>query len=244
MENYEIRYRPILASGLLSHMLSHDEILAEMIRQYEAGMISLADVARKLTIAPARVTEMKNGKRRIQPAEMPILAGILGMISPPKSLTSVQEVKSIPVLGKVAAGVWMEQSYSEQDDLPTIEYDRLPGDGDFQDMFAVVPEGASMNRTIPANITLICRRVPFGSSAFKENDLVIVERENHNLREMTCKRLKFAENGDYLLCSESDRPEFSEPFVIKRSVDDEFVDNGISIIGVVLRGVMYFQNLN
>jgi SOS-response transcriptional repressor LexA len=242
MQNYEIRYRPQPPRGLRWDMLSHDEILAEMIRQFEAGKITLAQVARHLTIAPARVTEMKKGDRKIQPTEMHKLAEFLGMTSVPTPTQAIESIRKIPILGKVAAGVWMEQTYVDEDFIETIEYDRLPGDGNPEDMFAVIPEGASMNQTIPANMILICRRVPFGFSGFKENQLVIVERENHNLREMTCKRLKYSESGDFLLCSESDRPEFAEPFFVKRSTDHEFVDMEISIIGVVIRGVVDFQN--
>ena len=222
-------------------MFSHEQILAEMIRQFDAGLISFADIARHLSIAPARVTEMKNGTRRLQAAEMPKLAAILGMASPRCTLASVQRGSTIPIWRKVAAGVWMEQTYVEGENQDRVEYDRLEGDGQPEDLFAVRPEGPSMNLTIPPSMILICRRVEFGMTDIRENQLVIVERENHNLREMTCKRLKFAPNGDFLLCNESDRPEYAEPFLIPKSHEDAYVDTGIKIIGVVVRGVVDFR---
>lgn len=222
-------------------MFSQKEILVEMIRQNDAGIISFAEIARQLSIAPARVTEMKNGLRQIQSVEMPKLAAILGMVSPQYHAAQVQKGGAVPIWGKVAAGVWMEQTYFDTENQERVEYDRLAGDGQPEDLFAVRPEGPSMNLTIPPRMILICRRVEFGMTDIRENQLVIVERENHNLREMTCKRLKFAPNGDFLLCSESDRPEYAEPFLIPRSHDDEHVDTGVKIIGVVVRGVVDFR---
>lgn len=40
-----------------AEMLGHDEIMAELIRQLDAGMISGAEVAAKLVIAPARAVD-------------------------------------------------------------------------------------------------------------------------------------------------------------------------------------------
>lgn len=62
-----------------SDMFEHDEIRAELIRQIEAETITQADVARALKVAPPRINEIKVGKRRIQPHEMPVLVRILRM---------------------------------------------------------------------------------------------------------------------------------------------------------------------
>jgi SOS-response transcriptional repressor LexA len=227
-------------------MLTHEEILTELIRQVEAKQIRQADIAVKLGIAPSRVAEMRKRERRIQQHEMPVLAELLGLESVNNilHLQNIQKSSSIPVLGKVAQGVWLEQSFSDPDTLEFVEYDRMTGDEDAENLFAVIPEGASMNLIFPPSVTLICRRVPFGFADVNIGDLVIVEREAHDLREMTCKRLKVAANGDYLLCSESDRPEFADPIVVPRSSDDEYVDNGINLVGIVIRGVIDFRKIN
>lgn len=159
------------------------------------------------------------------------------------SITTIVESPKIPVLGKVAAGVWLEQSYMEPDlnDLPQVYYDRLPGQIGSADLFAVELSGDSMNLAFPANTILICEKIPFGSAEIRKDDYVIVERENHELREMTCKRIGFDENGDFLLHSQSTNPKFSDPIKVKRSQDDEFIDTGINLIGKVVRAVQDFS---
>lgn len=61
-------------------MLTHDAILAELIRQLDAEIVTGVTVAKWLGITTPRVTEMRHGRRRIQQREMPILAEKLGMI--------------------------------------------------------------------------------------------------------------------------------------------------------------------
>ena len=60
-------------------MLTHEEILAELIRQVAAKQIKQSFVAEQLGIAPPRVTEVLKRKRKIQPNEMPVLANLLGL---------------------------------------------------------------------------------------------------------------------------------------------------------------------
>lgn len=62
-------------------MLTHDEILAELLKQLDAGYIRQADLARHLKIHPSRVIDIKKGDRRIQPEELTPTAEFLGMIS-------------------------------------------------------------------------------------------------------------------------------------------------------------------
>lgn len=226
-------------------MIEHDALLAELIRQIDDKRIKQADVAAALGIAPARVAEMRKGDRRIQAREMATLARLLGVDgAEPEAVVTPKKVQSstaIPVLGKVAAGVWLEQSVDDPASRRFVPYDRLPGDPGVADLFAVIPEGASMNKTFPEGIVLICRRVPFGFAEVAAGDLVIVEREAHDMREMTCKRLAIdEETGDFLLLSESDRPEFQKPIRVPRSAENEIVDSEVTIIGKVERGVLDF----
>ena len=158
-------------------------------------------------------------------------------------MATVVESPDIMILGKVAAGVWLEESFVEPDpaDRPKISYDRLAGSPGTMDLFAVELSGDSMNLAFPANTILICERIPFGSGNIKTGDYVIVERENHNLREMTCKQILIDTDGSFLLQSRSSNPKYSEPIRVPRSLDDEFVDNGINFIGKVKRAVQDFS---
>jgi SOS-response transcriptional repressor LexA len=156
---------------------------------------------------------------------------------------TVFESQRIPIWGKVAAGVWLEETYIEPDlvDMPKVNYDRLPGQRGSQDLFAVEIAGDSMNLAFPGNSILICERVPFGLAEIKAGDFVIVERENHNLREMTCKEILVENDGTYLLQSRSTNPKYAAPIRIPRSVDDEYIDNGVTIIGKVVRAIQDFS---
>jgi predicted XRE-type DNA-binding protein len=223
-------------------MLTHDEILAELKRQIDAKMIRQTQVAEALNVAPPRVAEMRTGKRRIQPNEMPILAKLLGLtIAEQQIKTALIGKHGIRILGKVAVGIWLEQSLIDPDEAQIVEYDRFSGDPSGENLFAVIPEGDSMDLAFPQRAILICRHLYTGFADIRAGDYVIVERENHDLREMTCKRLEVDEDGDYLLWSESSNPRFKDPIRIPRSKEDEHVDTGINVLGKVVRVVIDFE---
>lgn len=220
-------------------MLTHDEIRAELIRQIDAGKVKQAAVARKLCIAPARVAEIRNGTRRIQPDEMPELAVMLGLVrEPTPGATPIESVSNIPNWGKVAQGVWMEQSTVQEGG---VAYDRTRWDAPATDLFAVTPEGRSMNLRFLPGTQLICRKIPFGSGAYASGDYVIAERTAHDLHEMTCKRLSVDDDGVHWLHSESDDPQFSEPWRIGKPDTDHHDDMEIRILGKVVRAVQDFE---
>lgn len=223
-------------------MLTHDQILAELIRQVDERLVKQVEIAARLDIPDSRVAEMRKGKRRIQPDEMPVLAELLGMTTQDRVLpASIDGVTRIPILGKVAAGVWLEQSFATPDNDDYVAYDNLAGDAEINGLFAVVTEGDSMNLTFPASAVLICRHIRDGFATIRAGDYVIVERENHDLREMTCKRIQIDTNGDYLLVSESSNPKHSEPMRVERSIDDGHTDLGVNIVGKVVRVVLDFE---
>jgi phage repressor protein C with HTH and peptisase S24 domain len=223
-------------------MLTHDDILTELIRQLEAKEITASKVAARLNIAPARVTEMKNGGRRVQSREMPVLAELLKMAGATTPRAKVSATAQVRNLGKVAQGLWLEQTYQHPDEPEFVAFDMRPGDPGPDELFAVTPEGLSMNLRFPPGVQLICRRVSFGSGSFKSGDLVIVERHNHDLRELTCKRLVIDDDGLYWLHSESDQPQFQAPWRIGKPDNGDFIDTEIEVIGKVLRGVIDYEN--
>lgn len=223
-------------------MLTHDEILDELRRQIEKRLIKQVAIATTLGIPDSRVAEMRKGTRRIQPNEMPVLAGMLGMASQDRVIGStLGGVKRIPILGKVAAGVWLEQSLTPHDNDDYVAYDNLAGDADTSSLFAVVTEGDSMNLAFPANAVLICRHIRNGFVTIRDGDYVVVERENHDLREMTCKRIQIDTNGDFLLVSESTNEKHKEPIRVQRSTDDDYTDIGVNIVGKLVRIVVDFE---
>ena len=72
-----------------------------------------------------------------------------------------------------------------------------------------------------------------------KGDIVIVQRDRHDLHELTCKRLDH-DGTNFILRAESTRAEFQEPIVIGNPDEDNHDDEGVNIIGIVLRS---HQNL-
>jgi SOS-response transcriptional repressor LexA len=220
-------------------MLTADDIRDEMTRQLDARIIKGVAVARHLGVAPARVTEMRNGERQVQQREMAPLAELLGMTVRAQQTEIIEQVAQIPYLGEVAQGIWLEQSFADPDMPEFVPYDRRPGDPIPDDMFSVTPKGTSMNlRFRDPGMRLICHRIPFTENAYHSGDLVIVERQAHDLCEMTCKRVEIGADGVHWLHSESDDASFAEPWRIGEDGDGHDQDIHIRIIARVLRGVI------
>jgi phage repressor protein C with HTH and peptisase S24 domain len=239
---------PVMDTGLrlsqLAEMLTAQEIREELIRQIEGGKRKPVEVARHLGIAPARVREMQLRTRRVQQDEMQPLAQFLGMTAVGEAPPAVRATDYIPNLGKVAQGVWLEQTDWETGaETDFVPYDRLDGDPPPTDLFAVTPDGNSMNRVFMPGMKLICRRVPFGLTHVRSGDYVIVARTAHNLHELTCKRLHIDDEGVYWLNAESDDPRFQEPWRIGRPTDDHFTDDEVQLIGKVVRAVLDFERV-
>lgn len=231
---------PLWTQGFF--MLEHDEIRDELIARIADKSVKQADVARKLGIAPARVAEIRKGERRIQPHEMPNLARFLGLLNDSDGEQSkIKSVSLIRNLGKVAQGVWLQESESDEDVYSTVAYDRMEGDPSPVDLFAVTPEGTSMNKRFMPGTQLICRKVPFGVTDLKSGDYVVVARTKHELRELTCKRLEVLADGTYTLQSESNDKRFAEPWVIGKPDKNHHIDSEIGVIGKVIRAVQDFE---
>lgn len=218
-------------------MITADQLREELIRQLDAGLIKGAAVARKLGIAPARVTEMRNLTRQVQQKEMENLAKILGLLDTQQIYGSYD----ISNLGKVAQGVWIEASQTNTDNLPSVTYDRMRGDPPPSDLFAVTPEGTSMNLRFMQGTQLICRKVPFGNGTYKSGDYVIAQRKAHDLVEMTVKRLEIDADGQHWLHSESSDPRFQEPWLIGKPDGDYHGDNEVRVLAKVIRAVQDFE---
>ena len=138
----------------------------------------------------------------------------------------------LKVVGAVAAGIWREQSDWAEEDCYWIEVGPNPVAGG--ERFALRMEGHSMDRIIPPGSDLECLRVTFGVVNPQPGDIVIVQRNRHDLQELTCKRLDF-DGQNWVLRGESTRPEFQEPILIGRPDDGHFGDDETAVIAIVLR---------
>jgi len=145
--------------------------------------------------------------------------------------------EQLEVVGAVAAGVWREQTNWAAEDRYLIEVGPNPVQGG--ERFALRMEGYSMDKIIPPGSDLECLRVTFGLVEPQLGDIVIVQRDRHDLHELTCKRLDH-DGTNYILRAESTRAEFQDPMLVGKPDEDHIGDEGINIIGIVLRS---HQNL-
>lgn len=215
--------------------------------------ITDADVSEALGVERSVANKVLNGRVAINPKRFDQMAALfqvsldhmlfrLGISGQNPLAYNERCIKSSPeimVWGKVATGVWMEENPVDPDKpFPkTVPYDQMAGDFGSEHLFAVEPEGESMNLTFMLGTILICRRVAFGVGTVESGDYVIVARKNHGLYEMTCKRIELDENEDFLLFSESSNPKYAEPIKIPKSTDFEFFDGDVTVVGVVIRQV-------
>lgn len=124
-------------------MLTHDELLEELRRWITSGKSSQREIAHELGIAPPRINEMLNGKRRIQQREMPVLASYFGL-----SEGADPSVRLAKRIGMVPAGN-LREALTET--TGTVEVPASLPKG----VFALEVDGESMNKIAPLGCDVI-----------------------------------------------------------------------------------------
>ena len=124
-------------------MVTHDDILAELRLWISSGKVRQKEVAEELGIAPARITEMLKGTRKVQQREMPILARYFGMDEGPDS-----SVRKIAHIGMVPAGALREALAGAPNSIEVPA--NLP-----KGVFALEVDGESMNKIAPLGCDVI-----------------------------------------------------------------------------------------
>lgn len=157
---------------------------------------------------------------------------LLGLdVSAGENAGSTAWVNEVEVIGVVQAGIWREQS-----ELPKAErYTIKVGPPPFPQAqrFALRLEGVSMDKTIQPGSDLECVRVMAGVIEPKHNDIVIVERQSHELVETTCKRL-IARGADWELVGESSDASFNRPLKVGSTELHVVTDDEVRIIAIVV----------
>ncbi len=143
----------------------------------------------------------------------------------------------VPVVGEVAAGLWMEAALFEAEaaEESTVSYDiRFPANA----QFIVKVRGESLNRIAANGDLLLCVDYLAAGIAMKENDLVLVERSRDNgmTIERTAKRVVRL-NGQCELMPESDDPRFQDTIVYREGDFDH------TEVKIKARIVMVFKPL-
>lgn len=111
----------------------------------------------------------------------------------------------IPVIGEVRAGAWLEidSTYAERDEELAIS---VPTDANLNGRYGLVVVGDSMNKACaPGSIVDVLNIAESGQEP-KDGDIVVVERHNGSLVEVTLKRFKLDKDGTVTLNPESTNP--------------------------------------
>lgn len=158
-----------------------------------------------------------------------------------RAATAVREPASLPVIGEVAAGRWLEAD----DHVDAPAYDPVPVQPDprwrVEDQYGLVVRGSSLNRIALDGDILAC--VNAVSIRYKpaEDDLVIVEmvRNAGLLRQRTAKRY-MRQHTHVELWPDSDDPRWQKPIIIphgatalEAALEDEEGRIDVSIIALV-----------
>jgi len=220
------------------------------LRNRSAPRVTVRAMAEALEMPPstyAAYEDPNKFKKLILPFDLAKrIAAVLESRGVPKSEVmalaglELHEAEGIPigsgemliVSASVAAGVWREHAEWPEEDRYPLEVSPPPFKG--AERFAMRMDGYSMDLTIPPGSDLECLRVAFGVVEPVAGDLVIVERHNHDLVEMTCKRLD-KDGDDWILRMESSKPEFQDIIRLGHPSRDLFTDQETRVIGIVLK---------
>lgn len=182
-----------------------------------AGFHNVKSFTDAIGVAYQTYINHENGYRGIRNETLLLYASRLG-VSPEWLLTGKGQaserpmnkgefISTVPVIGRVAAGVWMEVEEYQQDLGTAQAISSHPA----AHQFAVIAEGTSMNKVIQSGETLICLDVCTSGYSPKEGDLVVVTRKRFggSMIETTIKRLKRGKTGALELWAESTDPRYA-----------------------------------
>lgn len=170
------------------------------------------DRASALGITGSQVTMILQGRRAIKAYEIRIIADFLGEPWPDnESVTALESAKSqrrqIPVVGNVAAGVWLEADLSQsltptEQVAPMIPTDQELGDA----AFCMRVVGNSLNKLAPSGAYVVCDGVPVAVEHLADGDLVILRQTitAANLLEVSARRVRRTDKAVELACESSD----------------------------------------
>lgn len=139
-------------------------------------------------------------------------------------------IRTVPITGAVAAGVWREQVDDLGDPPETIPVS-LPG-LERATLFAMRVEGQSMNLHYPDGSLVIC--CPVAEMGARHGDHVIVERRENSLVERSIKELVI-ETGKARLVPRSSDKRYQAAIDLPRDIHAQ---NGVAIVAVVVASYM------
>jgi SOS-response transcriptional repressor LexA len=197
-----------------------------------AGYSSVADAVTAFGWTYSTYASHENGTRKLSPEAARRYAGAL-RVSPAWLLYGAEKDRSIepvsvPVVGKVAAGLWLDADsyeYADETWVPAVKSPEFRNGN----QVAYKVEGPSMNRILPDGSYAI--GVLFESARQpRHRDVVILRRTRAGLVETTVKR--YLVDGDkVLLMPESDDPRYQTPIDLAAVEEDTQVEVHALVVG-------------
>lgn len=191
--------------------------------------LTLEQLAELTGLSPGYISRMESSARNVSTKNLRKIATALGTTADRLiAETDVNVPGQMPVQGEVRAGAWLEidgepETVETIPALPDPRYGRVP-------QFALRVVGTSMNKVAPPGQYVIVVSWPELGAELRDGDLVVVKRSRAMTYEVTLKRARKAENGDWELWPESTDPRYQEPVTL----GDGDRDVEISVIGKVV----------
>jgi SOS-response transcriptional repressor LexA len=205
-----------------------------------AGFRSAIDVARALGIPAQTYYSHESGRNHLSLEVAQRYAELFRV--PVSSLTSddvsadwqrsrLSETRLIPMLGRVAAGVWLEAPVTEPAEGPAYlgEVPILETFGGARH-FALLVDGTSMDKLFRHGEYAIASPWEDVGRDVKDGDVVVLQRERGGLYEATLKRARLAADGGRMeFWPESTDPKWQTPITL-----DDAAGAVVTIIGLVV----------
>ena len=192
--------------------------------------LSQEQLAAEIGTTKSKVSKLERGDQRLDTGWMSKLAGALGvspvdlLVAPSMKSEPEQELRPaklkqarIPIIGNVAAGKWLEIDPLNQDEQPLDYINFIPDSNlPLPITFGLVVEGPSLNKIAPPGSVLICVSLADAGMEALNGQLIVVERsrDNHELVEITAKRVRYKPSGAVELWPESNHPDWQDPIIL------------------------------
>lgn len=205
--------------------MDHVEWIRQVLDDKKSGK-TRKGLAAALGIDPAQITRILDRSRVIKVPEVSKIADYLG-VAPPVTESSLELVREeishrkVPILGEVAAGVWLEVSVFNQEVEPSEYLPYVPIDlQNDPGVFALRVRGTSMNKIAPEGALLVCVLNRHSGKDLDPGQVIIAERRDPDgTFEVTAKRVR-RHAGKIELWPESTDPKYQTPMVLDESLGE------------------------
>lgn len=187
------------------------------------------DLAAAIQLAPSAISKILAGDRDVSAAEFAAMQRWFGETISPQIYPQTG-LRNIPIIGKVAAGIWREISM-EGDQVFDVDEFPFPPDPRYpiESQFDLIVEGSSLNRIAQNGSRLRCIDLHKSGLTPRDGDIVIVRRVKDSFGvEMTAKRLKITERGQELWPDSTD-PQWQTPLIVGAQKGEEITIIGIAV---------------